>query len=187
MERLTIETKVMAEDDGAVSGIAWKFGAGDRIGDWIEPGAFKGTAMPLPLLFGHDQNDPIGTWNTAEEKADGLHVTGKLLINDLPRAREVRALVAAGAVRGISIGFVTRKAAPRPGGCCCCCCCYGCCCSSGARHWHIGQGTHKRFQSIKHSKHLGKGSDGRSQHTRVTPHHPTTSTHTFSSPPLTSL
>ena len=116
MERLTIETKVMAEDDGAVSGIAWKFGAGDRIGDWIEPGAFKGTAMPLPLLFGHDQNDPIGTWNTAEEKADGLHVTGKLLINDLPRAREVRALVAAGAVRGISIGFVTRKAAPRPGG-----------------------------------------------------------------------
>ena len=31
-------------------------------------------------------------------------------------AREVRALVRSGAVRGLSIGFVTRKAAARPGG-----------------------------------------------------------------------
>lgn len=116
MERLYVETKFMAEDDGSISGLAWKFGEPDRIGDWIEPGAFKQTSLPLPMLFGHDQNDPIGTWNVAEEKADGLHISGALLVDDLPRAREVRALVKSGAVRGISIGFITRGAAKRKGG-----------------------------------------------------------------------
>ncbi|WP_255434997.1 MULTISPECIES: HK97 family phage prohead protease [unclassified Paracoccus (in: a-proteobacteria)] len=42
-----------------------------------------------------------------------MHLKGRILINDLPRAREVRALVQAGAVRGISIGFVTIKADQR--------------------------------------------------------------------------
>lgn len=116
MDRLYVETKIFAEDDGAISGLAWKFGQGDRIGDWIEPGAFKSTALPLPMLFGHDQNDPIGTWDAADEKSDGLHIRGKLLIDDVPRAREVRALVKSGAVRGISIGFLTKKAENRKGG-----------------------------------------------------------------------
>lgn len=116
MDRIFLETKVLAEASGAISGIAWKFAQPDRVGDMIEKGAFAGAALPVPMLFGHDANDPIGIWDTATEKADGLHLTGKLLIEDLPRAREVRALVAAGAVRGISIGFVTKKAVSRAGG-----------------------------------------------------------------------
>lgn len=116
MERLFIETKVLADDAGAISGLAWKFGAPDRIGDWIEPGAFKGAKLPIPMLFGHDMNDPVGTWDAAEEKADGLHIAGKLLVDDVARAREVRALVKSGAVRGLSIGFITKKAQARPGG-----------------------------------------------------------------------
>lgn len=116
MDRLFIETKILGTDDGTISGLAWKFGAPDRVGDWIEPGAFKGVKMPIPLLFGHDMNDPIGTWDMAEEKADGLHLTGKLLVDEVARAREVRALVKCGAVRGLSIGFITRKAGVRPGG-----------------------------------------------------------------------
>ncbi|MBU4529772.1 MAG: HK97 family phage prohead protease [Hoeflea sp.] len=116
MERLFIETKIVASDAGSVSGIAWKFGEPDRIGDWIEPGAFKGAKFPLPMLFGHDMNDPVGTWDTAEEKADGFHITGKLLIEDVARAREVNALVKSGAVRGLSIGFITKKASARSGG-----------------------------------------------------------------------
>lgn len=116
MDRLYFETEIKAQDDGAISGLAWKFGEADRIGDWIEPGAFKAVSLPLPLLFGHDQNDPVGSWTTAEEKADGLHLAGNLLIEDVPRAREIRALVMAGAVRGISIGFVTKKAENRAGG-----------------------------------------------------------------------
>lgn len=116
MDRLFIETKVLADDAGAISGLAWKFGTPDRIGDWIEPGAFKGAKLPIPMLFGHDMNDPVGTWDAAEEKADGLHITGRLLVDDVARAREVRALVKSGAVRGLSIGFITRKASARAGG-----------------------------------------------------------------------
>ncbi|MCS0494333.1 HK97 family phage prohead protease [Ancylobacter sp. MQZ15Z-1] len=116
MERAFIETKILADDAGAISGLAWKFGVPDRVGDVIEPGAFKSARLPLPMLFGHDQNDPIGTWDSATEKADGLHLTGRLLVDDLPRAREVRALVRAGAVRGLSIGFASRNAKARAGG-----------------------------------------------------------------------
>jgi HK97 family phage prohead protease len=116
MDRLFIETKVLAQDDGSISGIAWKFNTPDRIGDVIEKGAFANASLPIPMLFGHDLNDPVGTWDTAEEKADGLHISGKLLVNDVPRARQVQALVKSGAVRGISVGFVTKKATPRKGG-----------------------------------------------------------------------
>ncbi len=116
MEHVFVETKILGSDDGAVSGVAWKFGTPDRIGDWIEPGAFKGAKLPIPMLFGHDMNDPIGTWDSATEKSDGLHISGKLLVDDVARAREVRALVKSGAVRGLSLGFVTRKAVSRTGG-----------------------------------------------------------------------
>lgn len=116
MDRLFIETKIMASDDGVITALAWPFGSPDRVGDWIEPGAFKGAKMPIPMLFGHDMNDPIGTWDLATEKADGLHIAGKALINDVSRAREVMALVKSGAVKGVSIGFITKKAAARTGG-----------------------------------------------------------------------
>uniref|UniRef100_A4WS91 Phage prohead protease, HK97 family n=1 Tax=Cereibacter sphaeroides (strain ATCC 17025 / ATH 2.4.3) TaxID=349102 RepID=A4WS91_CERS5 len=114
--RAFMETNVQADAAGAISGVAWKFATPDRIGDMIEKGAFSGAVLPIPMLFGHDMNDPIGVWEAAVEKADGLHLSGKLLVDDVPRAREVRALVQAGAVRGISIGFVARKAVARPGG-----------------------------------------------------------------------
>ncbi len=116
LERLFIETKVAAGDSGEIEGIAWPFNAPDRVGDVIEKGAFAGTPLPLPMLFGHDGNDPVGAWSEAKEAADGLHLKGKLLIGEVKRADEVAALVKAGAVRGISIGFVTRKAVGRKGG-----------------------------------------------------------------------
>jgi uncharacterized protein len=116
MDRIYLETKVMADDSGAITGMAWPFASADRMGDMIDPGAFKGVKLPIPMLFGHDMADPIGTWDTATEKTDGLHVTGKMLITDVARAREVHALVKAGAVKGISIGFMTKKAVARPGG-----------------------------------------------------------------------
>jgi HK97 family phage prohead protease len=113
MDKLEVKAQLAAGDDGAITAIAWPFGVADRVGDMIEPGAFKGVNLPMPMLFGHDKNDPVGVWEAAEEKADGLHLTGRLLVNDVARAREVHALVKSGAVRGVSIGFITRKAAPR--------------------------------------------------------------------------
>lgn len=114
--RLECKADVSIDDAGTLTGLAWPFGTPDRVGDMIEPGAFKSASLPIPMLFGHDQNDPVGVWTEATETKAGLTVKGKLLVEDVQRAREVMALVKAGAVRGLSIGFVTRKAMPRKGG-----------------------------------------------------------------------
>lgn len=116
MDRLFFETKILADETGAIEGLAWPFGTPDRVGDVIEKGAFAGASLPLPMLFGHDPNDPVGAWTEATESADGLRLKGNLLVEDVARAREVHALVKAGAVRGLSIGFLAKKAAPRKGG-----------------------------------------------------------------------
>lgn len=114
--RLVCKADFAVNDSGEISGIAWPFGSADRVGDMIQKGAFASVNLPLTMLFGHDQNDPVGVWSEAVEQPDGLHLKGRLLVDDVARAREVRALVRSGAVRGISIGFVTRKASGRPGG-----------------------------------------------------------------------
>lgn len=116
MDRLYLETKLDATDAGAIEAMAWPFATADRVGDVITKGAFREARFPLPMLFGHDPNDPVGAWSLGEERDDGLHLKGTLLIDDVPRAREVRALVRAGAVRGVSIGSRTRAATNRKGG-----------------------------------------------------------------------
>lgn len=116
MDRLFIETKLLADESGAISGIAWKYDTPDRIGDMVAPGAFSKAAFPLPMLAFHDMTDPIGVWESAEDKGGAWHVKGRLLVEDVTRAREMRALVRAGSIKGLSIGFVTGKADPRPGG-----------------------------------------------------------------------
>ncbi|WP_258292520.1 HK97 family phage prohead protease, partial [Escherichia marmotae] len=40
----------------------------------------------------------------------GLYVEGKLLIDDVPRAKSTHALLKAGAIDGLSIGYSTKKA-----------------------------------------------------------------------------
>lgn len=116
LDRLFIETKFVSDDTGEIEGIAWPFGSPDRVGDVIQKGAFSGATLPLPMLFGHDGNDPVGAWSEATEADDGLHLKGRLLVGEVKRADEVSALVKAGAVRGISIGFITKKSAGRKGG-----------------------------------------------------------------------
>lgn len=116
MDRLYFETKLLADDAGAISGIAWRYDQPDRIGDMIAPGAFAKVAFPLPMLAFHDLGDPIGAWEIGEDKSGAWHVRGKLLVDDVARAREVRALVRAGSIKGLSIGFVAGKAEPRKGG-----------------------------------------------------------------------
>lgn len=115
-DRLDLKAAIGVDDAGIITGLAWPFGTPDRTGDMIQPGAFKGVVPPIPMLFGHDPNDPVGVWTEAIEAADGLRLKGRLLVDDVARAREVRALVRSGAAKGLSIGFVTRKAAARAGG-----------------------------------------------------------------------
>jgi len=114
--KLVFKAKLSMDDAGLITAMAWPFAKPDRVGDMISKGAFAKAAMPIPMLFGHDFNDPIGAWDSAIEKEDGLHLSGKMLVDDLQRAREVRALVKAGAVPGISIGMIVKKSKPRAGG-----------------------------------------------------------------------
>ncbi|WP_306225751.1 phage major capsid protein [Bosea beijingensis] len=114
-ERLEIKAALAVDDAGTITGTAWPFGSPDRVGDVIEKGAF-GAPAKLPMLFAHDQAQAIGVWESITETDAGLTVKGRLLIDDVARAREVRALVQAGAVSGLSIGFVSQKAVARARG-----------------------------------------------------------------------
>ncbi len=117
MQRLEVKAAFSVDEEGRIEGKAWDFSKPDRVGDIIEPIAFtKAVGQTLPMLFAHDQAQVIGAWNTIGVEPDGLKVIGKMLTNDVARAREVRAMVKANAVTGISIGFITKKAAPRTGG-----------------------------------------------------------------------
>ena len=108
-DRLEIKAALTVTDAGEIIGTAWPFGSPDRVGDVIEKGAFTGPAT-LPMLFSHDQAQVIGVWDEIAESEAGLTVKGLLLVDDVERAREVRAMVKAGAVSGLSIGFVTKDA-----------------------------------------------------------------------------
>lgn len=108
-DRIEIKAQLTASEAGEITGIAWPFGTPDRVGDVIEKGAFD-QPVALPMLFAHDQGQVIGVWDAITETPEGLNVKGRLLIDDVERAREVRAMIRAGAVSGLSIGFVTKDA-----------------------------------------------------------------------------
>jgi HK97 family phage prohead protease len=115
-EHFEIKADLSIDEAGMITGMAWPFGQPDRVGDEIMPGAFKGAKAPLPILMGHDSMQPLGAWSDIRETSKGLEVKGKLLVNDVVRAKEVSALVKSGALGGLSIGFVTKNASARKGG-----------------------------------------------------------------------
>lgn len=95
--------------DGTFEGYASLFNREDLGRDIILPGAFRDTLTRrgptgIKMLFQHDPAEPIGVWETIREDAKGLFVRGRLL-GDVARAREVLALMRAGAIDGLSIGF----------------------------------------------------------------------------------
>ncbi|MBX3492407.1 MAG: HK97 family phage prohead protease [Parvibaculum sp.] len=95
--------------DGTFEGYASLFGAEDLGRDIVMPGAFarslaKRGARGVKLLYQHDAGEVIGVWTEIREDARGLFVRGRLL-PDVARAREVLALMRAGAVDGLSIGY----------------------------------------------------------------------------------
>ena len=116
VEHKFITSKLMTADDGSIAGIGWKYDQPDRVGDMIAPGAFSKTAWPVACLAFHDLSQPVGAWEAGEDRAGAWHLRGRLLVDDVARAREVYALVKSGAVKGLSVGFITGKAEPRKGG-----------------------------------------------------------------------
>jgi uncharacterized protein len=101
------------DDAGTFEGYASLFNREDLGHDVILPGAFRDTlatrtATQIKLLFQHDPAQPIGVWDEIKEDARGLFVRGRLM-TEVARAREVLALMRAGAIDGLSIGFKMLK------------------------------------------------------------------------------
>jgi uncharacterized protein len=106
------------DGDGIIEGYASLFGAIDLARDMVVPGAFRETLAVrginrIPMLYQHDPAEPIGVWLDLREDWRGLYARGRL-IADVQRGREVFALVRAGALDGLSIGFRTVKARVEP-------------------------------------------------------------------------
>jgi HK97 family phage prohead protease len=99
--------------DGTIEGYASLFGEVDQARDMVMPGAFRRTLKTrgvrrIPMLFQHDPAEPVGIWLELRENHRGLYARGRL-IPDVSRARELLALLRAGALDGLSIGFKTVK------------------------------------------------------------------------------
>lgn len=99
-----------------VEGYASLFGKTDQGGDVVQKGAYAASLARLAarggkvrMLWQHDPAQPIGIWDEVEEDARGLRVKGRIL-TDVARGREAAALIGAGAIDGLSIGYRTVKA-----------------------------------------------------------------------------
>lgn len=103
---LDFEVKEIGEE-GTFRGFGSVFNNVDFWNDIVLPGAFeKSIARKTPaMLWQHNSDEPIGVYTKVEERPKGLYVEGKLLIDGVARARELHALLTAGAVRGMSIGY----------------------------------------------------------------------------------
>jgi hypothetical protein len=99
-----------------IEGYASLFHRRDQGGDVVLPGAYAEslkalakTGRRVKMLWQHDPSQPIGIWDEVREDQKGLWVKGRLL-PDVARGREAVALLEAGAIDGLSIGYRTVKA-----------------------------------------------------------------------------
>ncbi|WP_375172651.1 HK97 family phage prohead protease [Pseudooceanicola sp.] len=112
------QSEITVADDMSIEGYASLFGAADRGGDRVDPGAYTGslaTGRAVKMLWQHDPAQPIGVWSELREDARGLYVKGRLL-RGVARAEEAAALIRAGAIDGLSIGYRTLRATKNEGG-----------------------------------------------------------------------
>ncbi len=99
-----------------LAGYAGLFDIADAARDVIRRGAFAATlaarADPLPLLWQHRPDQPIGTVETIAEDKRGLRVVARI---DRANSRGA-ALLKAGKVSGLSFGYRARASRNGPEG-----------------------------------------------------------------------
>lgn len=94
------------DEEGSFVGLASVYGNVDRHGDIVERGAFDATIKDNPetvILWQHESWTPIGTGKLVDT-ATGLELHGQLVLGT-QAGTEARALMMAGAVKGLSIGY----------------------------------------------------------------------------------
>ena len=111
-----LDEGVQITEGNVIEGYASLFGKSDQGGDIVQPGAYAKSLSALTasgrqvkMLWQHDPAHPIGKWEEVREDAKGLYVKGHLL-NEVEKGREAAALIGAGAIDGLSIGYRTKTA-----------------------------------------------------------------------------
>jgi HK97 family phage prohead protease len=102
-------------DDGVLTGTAIAFDMLDQHGTTFDKRAFNLDGHRIPLLWGHDPNEVIGSVRAINADTSGLQIQARLNL-DTQRAREARSLLQAGDISGLSIGFRRLADEPRKGG-----------------------------------------------------------------------
>lgn len=104
--------------EGAISGYGSMWDKVDSYGEVVIEGAFKRSLAawrkakrPIPMLWQHRADSPVGVWDEFEEDAKGLKLAGRLNL-ETQRGREAWADVKMRAVGGLSIGYYEVKADP---------------------------------------------------------------------------
>lgn len=117
MDRLKRVFEIKAvEEDGSFKGYASVFDNLDSYWDVVVKGAFVDTLKEsngaVPILWNHNDSEPIGWGMKAMEDARGLYVEGRIS-TDIQRGREIlsvaRMAQEAGRPIGLSIGYVAKK------------------------------------------------------------------------------
>jgi HK97 family phage prohead protease len=110
IKRLNVESALTATKGDGSTFTGWASLAGilDQGGDIVQRGAFaedlREHGGKRPMLWGHSHMDPIGSL-TLEETSKGLRVTEGNIVTDVQRGREAAALLKAGVINGLSIGY----------------------------------------------------------------------------------
>lgn len=109
-------------DGSSITGYLSVFGVQDRHGDIVFRGAFAETLaksvaqrVSIPLLFGHDQNEPLGVFTELAEDSFGLKGTA-LISSGARRAAEAKQLARDRALTGLSFAYTVVRSEPLPGG-----------------------------------------------------------------------
>jgi HK97 family phage prohead protease len=110
------DSELSVHEGAVIEGYASLFGKSDQGGDVVQKGAYSGSLEVLKsahrrvkMLWQHDPSQPIGVWDEVREDEKGLFVRGRIL-TEVEKGREAAALIDAGAIDGLSIGYRTKRA-----------------------------------------------------------------------------
>lgn len=106
------------DPEGTIRGYGSIFDAVDSYGETTIKGCFKKSLVrwrkdkrPIPMLWNHSSQEPIGGWTEFGEDEKGLFLVGSLNL-EVRRAVETYSLIKRKEIGGLSIGYYEIKADP---------------------------------------------------------------------------
>jgi HK97 family phage prohead protease len=99
----TLDIKSVDEEARLIVGTA-STPTPDRLGDTLQPQGAK-FVLPLPLLWQHKSDLPIGHVTQAKVTPKGIEIVAQIAKGILPEIDRAWTLIKAGLVRGLSVGF----------------------------------------------------------------------------------